>query len=474
MSSLVWFRQDLRTEDNPALTAALALGKPVLPIFIWAPEEEGAWAPGGASRWWLHQSLTHLQKELKALGLSLTIRQGNSLKILHSLAKEVKAEALFWNRRYEPASLKRDGAVKAELQQAGLKVQSFNAHLLFEPWTISNKQGKPYQVFTPFWKQCLSEKEVEVPLPFPSAGRGLQVFSLPLDELKLLPHIPWDEGIRQQWKPGAAEAKVRLDTFIKKGISSYSEARDRPDLPGVSHLSPYLHFGELSPRMIWQVVQSNCKQNLQQVEPFLRQLGWREFAYHLLYHFPKTPEKPLHSEFETFPWHKNEAALKAWQKGETGYPLVDAGMRELWTTGWMHNRVRMVVGSFLVKDLLLPWLEGARWFWDTLVDADLANNTLGWQWVAGCGADAAPYYRIFNPTTQGEKFDPDGTYVRKWVPELSSLPSQWIHCPSAAPPLILQSSGLQLGKSYPYPIVDHAAARETALKALTSIRKSGD
>lgn len=466
-ANLVWFRQDLRVRDNPALTAALAEGKPVVPIFIWAPEEEGKWVLGAASKWWLYHSLEQLKESLKELGLHLVIRRGNSLEQLQKVIREADVEAVYWNRRYEPSALKGDAEVKAALKKEGIACQSFNGNLLFEPWTIANKAGKPYQVFTPFYKQVLSQKEPEEPLPKPKRGHGPQVEGISLKALDLLPHIHWDTGIQATWKPGEAAALKRIQTFIAGPIADYVEERDRPDHDGTSRISPYLHFGEITPRQIWHAVLQKDKKV---GEPYLRQLIWREFAYHLLYHFPKTPTHPLRPEFETFPWEYNQKQLKAWQKGLTGYPIVDAGMRQLWTTGWMHNRVRMIVGSFLVKDLRLHWLEGARWFWDTLVDADLANNTLGWQWVGGCGADAAPYFRIFNPVTQGEKFDPEGTYVRQWVPALKKLPNKWIHSPWKAPAAILEQGGVNLGKNYPEPLVDHAEARESALKAFKKIR----
>lgn len=468
-TSVVWFRQDLRIHDQPALAAALALKGSVVPVYIWSPEEEGNWPPGAASRWWLHHSLMALQKDLQGLGLTLVIRQGKSLQQLQTLIKETGAQHLFWNRRYEPWTIQRDAAIKATLRDQGIDVHSSNSHLLFEPWTISNRQGKPFQVFTPFWNSCLA-KLIAPPLPPPSTClKGTpKISSLQVQDLDLLPHIAWDSGLKQAWKPGSAGSSDMLERFLQEPILEYSDHRDRPDLEGVSKLSPHLHFGEISPRMIWQAVKQRCKNK---GDPYLRQLGWREFAHHLLFHFPHTAEAPLHHKYAAFPWIQNQAWLKAWHKGLTGYPIVDAGMRELWTTGWMHNRVRMIVGSFLVKDLLLDWREGARWFWDTLVDADLANNTLGWQWVAGCGADAAPYFRIFNPTLQGEKFDPQGHYVKRWVPELSRLPLRWLQNPWKAPEDVLKESGIILGKTYPKPIVDHDVARTRALAALNTMKE---
>lgn len=467
-ASIVWFRQDLRVEDQPALTAALFLQGAVIPVYIWSPEEEGNWPPGAASRWWLHHSLIALQQDLQALNLTLIVRKGNSLQQLQKLIKETDAKHLFWNRRYEPKAIQRDAAIKAALSDQEIKVHISNSNLLFEPSSISNRQGKPFQVFTPFWKTCMANP-VSSPLPAPPASRknAPKVGSLKVQDLDLLPHIAWDDGLKKAWKPGSAGASQLLQRFLQKDIQHYAENRDRPDLEGVSRMSPHLHFGEISPRTIWHAATKKGEG-----DAYLRQLGWREFAHHLLFHFPHTPDTPLHSKYAAFPWIDNKDFLHAWQKGQTGYPIVDAGMRELWTTGWMHNRVRMIVGSFLVKDLLLHWSEGAQWFWDTLVDADLANNTLGWQWVAGCGADAAPYFRIFNPVLQGEKFDPQGHYVKRWVPELSRLPLRWLQKPWTAPEDVLQQSGISLGKTYPKPIVDHDVARTRALAALRTLKES--
>ncbi|MFN4174512.1 MAG: cryptochrome/photolyase family protein, partial [Parachlamydiaceae bacterium] len=402
MKAIVWFRQDLRIQDNAALFEAVKRGE-VYPVYIWSPEEEGIWKMGGAQKVWLHHSLNELKKDLEEIGLHLTIRSGNALSVLKELIKETKASAVFWSRRYEPNGIKTDSAIKSFLSDSGIEVKSFNASLLNEPWTVSNKQNKPFQVFTPFYKHCLTFDEPIKPLPRPPKSQGKKLSSETLD---LLPKIQWDLGIKKMWQPGSKAAEKMLRSFVEEKAASYQDLRDRPDLTGTSRLSPYLHFGEISPRQIYHEAKK-----VKGGEMYIRQLYWREFAHHLLYHFPETPLRPLRPEWEKFIWSRSDNHLKAWQKGLTGYPLVDAGMRELWTTGWMHNRVRMVVGSFLVKDLLLPWQEGAKWFWDTLVDADLANNTLGWQWVGGCGADAAPYFRVFNPTLQAEKFDPNGDYI---------------------------------------------------------------
>ncbi len=477
-TAIIWLRQDLRLEDNPALVESLNSDYSVIPAYIYAPDEEGAWPSGAASRWWLHQSLKNLDKDLGALKSRLVIRRGDSLDELQKLIAETKAVAVFWNRRYEPAAIARDTKIKEQLIDAQIEVKSFNASLLFEPWTIKNKAGKPFRVFTPFWKTCLSYAEPPEPLPAPANIHPPAKFpqSLALDELELEPKIKWAEGIRQAWIPGESGAKVQLDKLIEDVLQDYSDSRNRPDQAGVSRLSPYLHFGEIGPRQIWHRVKDEVgtKHGARLktgAQVYLKEIVWREFAYHLLYHFPYSQDRPLYEQFTDFPWRRDSRALKRWQRGLTGFPLVDAGIRELWHTGWMHNRVRMVVGSFLVKDLLLPWQDGARWFWDTLVDADLASNTMGWQWVAGCGADAAPYYRVFNPILQGKKFDPDGDYVRKWVPELAALKGDKIHTPWLLSDEELKQAGIVLGKSYPTPIVDHSAARLRALAALKSIKE---
>jgi deoxyribodipyrimidine photo-lyase len=475
--TLVWFRRDLRLADNPALHAAIERGGPVIPIYVWSPEEEGAWAPGSASRWWLHQSLSALDARLRSKGSRLILRYGQSPSVLHALVQESQAEAVVWNRCYESAVMARDAEIKAALKAQGIRVTSFNANLLFEPWTVANKAGTPFQVFTPFWKTCLALSGPPAPLPppdyVPAPARWPATSSI--QELSLEPQADWAGGIRKAWNPGEQGATDQLRRFLEEAVDAYAQRRDRPDAPGTSRLSPHLHFGEISPRQLWHAIRRHGARRRsvvgrRQPEAYLRQLGWREFAHHLLYHFPYTTDAPLRREFSTFPWREDAADLNAWQRGRTGYPFVDAGMRELWTTGWMHNRVRMVAASFLLKHLLLPWQEGAKWFWDTLVDADLANNTLGWQWVAGCGADAAPYFRIFNPASQGEKFDPNGDYVRRWVPELARLPAPWIHRPWDTPLSVLQEAGVELGCTYPLPIVGHASARIRALDALSTVK----
>jgi deoxyribodipyrimidine photo-lyase len=441
--AVVWFRLDLRLSDNPALAAAAQSRRGVAPVFIWAPEEEGEWAPGAASRWWLHQSLKSLDASLQRHGLRLILRKGPSLDALRTLMRECGADSVFWNRRYEPAVRERDARVQQSLSSDGFCVETFDSALLCKPDDIKNTSGNPFLVFTPFWRVCQTAIPGLPPVPTPKLAITELPPSKTLSEFGLEPTTDWAAGLRSAWRPGEPSAQQMLSQFVDEALEGYPEMRDYPAHKGTSRLSPHLHFGEISPRQVW----SGCvKRNSAASRVFLRQLGWREFAHHLLYHFPETTLKPLRPQFSGFPWRRDPQKLRAWQIGHTGYPMVDAGMRELWETGWMHNRVRMIAGSFLVKDLLLPWTAGARWFWDTLVDADLANNTLGWQWVAGCGADAAPYFRIFNPESQARKFDPKGDYVGRWVPELD-------------------------GADYPRQIVDHARARERALDAFAAIRR---
>lgn len=475
-TSILWFRNDLRLDDNPALHAALIHGKAVIPVFIWEPEAEGDWPTGRASRGWLHWSLNSLDAALRAAGSRLIIRQGNTLDNLLRLLEETRASAVFWNRRYEPEITARDQEIETALRTKGATVETFNALLLFEPWTVQTKSSTPYRVFTPYYRACLALPKPSVPLNAPTTiGRPRKwPASVTLEELRLLPRIPWDAGIRATWAFGEAAGHARFDEFVSESLARYLDRRDRPDMEGTSRLSPFLHFGEISPRRIWDSVQEAMRSRKEiglrpAAEGYLRQLLWREFAHHLLFHYPHTSSAPLNQTFERFAWRNDPQAVRAWQKGQTGYPIIDAGMRQLWTTGWMHNRVRMLVGSFLVKDLLIPW-QTVRWFWDTLVDADLANNTLGWQWVAGCGADASPFFRIFNPVTQGEKFDPNGEYVRQWVPELAKVPDRWIHRPWQAPAVELRKAGVELGHSYPQPIVHHDKARQRALEVFRKLR----
>jgi deoxyribodipyrimidine photo-lyase len=464
MRTVVWFRQDLRLTDNPALRAAAEQGT-IVPVYVWAPEEEGAFPPGAATKWWLHQSLEALQK---SLGGTLAIRKGTASECLRAVVKETGATRVHWNRRYEPAAIERDTAIKTALRQEGVEVHTFNSALLWEPWQVQKISADgPFRVFTAFYRRCLAlgmpPKLTRAPKFKARGARSVKLSSLGLES-----KIDWAAGIRAAWQPGEAGAIAQLKRMLAGRVEKYREDRDRPDRDGTSRLSPHLHFGEIGPRQVWHAIQSRYRGR--NAEPFLRQLVWREFAHHLLYHFPQTATEPLRPEFARFPWRSDAKMLRAWQRGCTGYPIVDAGMRELWSTGWMHNRVRMIVASFLVKHLRVHWEEGAHWFWDTLVDADLANNSLGWQWSAGCGADAAPYFRIFNPVLQGEKFDPDGAYVRRWVPELANLPNRWIHEPWNMPAAERKRIRLQLGRTYPKPMVDHATARQEALEAFRSLK----
>ena len=571
--TILWFSQDLRLADNPALDAAVARGGAVLPVYVWQPDAEGAWAPGAASQWWLRQSLESLDAALRTRGSRLILRAGDPAEQLARLARETQAGALVCARRYEPAAIATLARVARALGQAGIHFQAVQSGLLFDPEEIATKSGEPYKVFTPFYRACLAAIDEapqrmapridgpppHVPARLPAPARWPQ--SLSFDQMPWPEKQKWLAGIKAAWRPGEAGAHERLRAFLDQPLGAYDRQRDLPAQAGTSRLSPHLHFGEISPRQVWSAVTQRvhsaqtdgARQSLRAsagrrqtafgqppssdgesapptssrtaradsarqsqrtsacrlqpafrqppssdggpahpqsakpasaglldgidpsgAEAFLRQILWREFAHHLLFHFPETPLAPLRPDFARFPWDSGataQRALQAWQQGRTGYPIVDAGMRELWATGWMHNRVRMIAASFLTKDLRIAWQDGARWFWDTLVDADLANNTFGWQWTAGCGADAAPYFRIFNPALQGARFDPDGAYIRHWVPELARLPARHIHEPWKAPAAALADAGVALGQTYPAPIVDHATARLRALAAYEAIRR---
>jgi deoxyribodipyrimidine photo-lyase len=476
-TALVWFRRDLRLADNPALHAAAGSGAHVVALYIHAPAEEGPWAAGAASRWWLHHSLASLDAALRARGVSLTLRTGTSLQALVEVARETGATAVHWNSAYEPALVERDTGIKAELRRQGLQCHSHNASLLVEPWDLRTALGGPYRVFTPFWRAAQERlRELPPPLPPPPllTPTPRPPGSVALPALGLLPGVAWDQGLAATWTPGEMGALTRLGEFCRDALATYDTGRNRPDLAGSSRLSPHLRFGEVGPRQCLAAVQSLqahlSPEAARSAESFVRELGWREFAYHLLHHFPHTTERPLDERFERFAWTAAPAWLEAWQRGRTGYPIVDAGLRELWTTGWMHNRVRMIAASLLTKNLRQHWLAGARWFWDTLVDADLASNTLGWQWTAGCGADAAPFFRIFNPVLQAERYDPERAYLRRWLPELARLPDAWIHRPWQAPAPVLAAAGVQLGRDYPLPIVDFPASRQAALDAYGAMR----
>ncbi len=472
-STIVWLRRDLRLSDNPALNAAIARGGPVVLAWVHAPEEEGMSTPGGAARVFLHGALRSLSEALPGRGGRLVLRPGPSVRALIGLAKETGADAVFANRVRDPAFVSRDEKAVPALEGNGIEARLFEDGVLFPPEPLRTSAGGPFRVFTPYWKRCLAQPPPAAPLSAPGAipSPSRPLHSLPLPEIRLLPSVPWDAGIRDAWPAGEASGSERLSRFLEDAMAAYPRDRDLPGVDGTSRLSPYLHFGCVGARQAWHAIQSRAAVDANPgvasgAEAFLRQLGWREFAHHLLVHFPWTGSAPLRPEFASFPWREDPDALAAWREGRTGYPMVDAGMRQLLATGWMHNRVRMIAASFLVKDLLLPWTKGAAWFSDTLADADVANNTLGWQWVAGCGADASPYYRVFNPVLQGVKFDPRGDYVRAWVPELAGLPDRWIHRPWEAPSSVLSDAGVTPGRTYPEPIVDHAAARLRALAAL--------
>jgi deoxyribodipyrimidine photo-lyase len=477
--AILWFRQDLRLQDNPALHAALARGGPIVPVYIWDEAGEWGWAPGTAGRWWLHHSLVALDAALRERGSKLVLLRGDTETCLAELARTTGANALYWNRRYELAAVARDSWIEAELPTLGIAVHTFNGALLNEPHTIANRQRRPFQVFSPYWRNCLTQpvppplKLAPEPLPSPSKWPR----SATLAEFDLLPAGERFPRFAGTWQPGEAGAADRLRRFTDVPIEHYADGRDLMAQEGTSRLSPHLHFGEIGPRQIWAAVR-NLGRSRGVFPPhkgaavFLSQLGWREFGYHLLFNFPHTQELPLHEPFSRFPWADDpgDEKLRAWQLGRTGYPIVDAGMRQLIATGWMHNRARMITASFLVKHLRLNWRSGARWFWENLVDADIANNTLGWQWSAGCGADAAPYFRIFAPVLQGQKFDRDGEYVRRWVPELAALPAKYVHAPWTAPDHVLQAARVRLGENYPRPIVDHAKARSEALDAFRDMK----
>ena len=463
-----WFRQDLRLTDNPALLSATKRGR-VLPVFILDEENSGKFAAGGASQWWLSHSLNSLNRSLKG---HLSVYKGNPITVLSELADQFKVRAIHWNRCYEPWRMRRDAAIKSHFKTQGMDMESHNGSLLWEPWTIRKDDGSPYQVFTPFYRKgCLPYGEPRAPLSPPEQASYIADRRSPhaCKPQALLPQNRWHEKLEPYWQVGEEGAHARLKAFLEEGLMQYKTGRNYPSKPFVSRLSPYLRNGEISPQQIWHAV-INLPRN-KHVDHFCSELGWREFAYHLLYHYPDLPTKNLRPMFDTFPWKDDELRLHAWRKGKTGVPMVDAGMRELWETGYMHNRVRMIVGSFLVKNLGIHWKHGERWFWDTLVDADLANNSAGWQWVAGSGSDAATYFRMFNPVMQGQKFDPDGDYVRRWIPEIGSLPTAYLFNPWEASDSVLSEAGIKLGVNYPSPIIDLTQSRDAAQAAFESLRK---
>lgn len=465
---ILWFRRDLRLADNPALNHAFDTGRPILPVFVL---DEGR-SPGAASKWWLDKSLRALGASLGARGSRLILRRGDSEAELRRLIETTGADTVFMNRLFEPDAFAGDADIAHRLKADGVDCKGFNGSLMARPGSVLNGSDQPYRVFTPFLKALLAAASP----PLPTTGpRGIDTPSGPtseaIDDWDLHPSRPdWSRGF--DWTPGEAGAHEALSTFLAHGLRAYGKGRDFPAEPVTSRLSPHLHFGEISP---WRAIQlardavAGGMAPAADADRFVAEIGWREFSAHLLHHFPQMTDTAFRPEYDAMPWRNDPAGLEAWTRGRTGYPVVDAGMRQLWTTGWMHNRVRMIVASFLVKHLLIDWRRGEAWFRDTLVDADLASNVQNWQWVAGSGADAAPYFRIFNPVTQGQKFDADGRYVRRWVPELGRVPDKWLHAPWTAPPGVLQAAGVRLGRDYPVPLVEHAAARERALDALKAI-----
>ncbi len=463
---LLWLRRELRLADNQALVAALASERPVLPVYVLDETTPGAWAPGGASRWWLHHSLSSLAAGLARAGAPLVLRRGRIAQALPRLVRETGAAAIHAGQPTEPWARE----AMTDLQRAaGVPVHLHRTATLFGPDAIRTRAGGTYTVFTPFARACRAHAMDGPPLPAPARILAPKPpASDRLDDWNLLPARPdWAGGLRATWTPGEAAAQARLRAFAAGALTAYAEARDRPGIDGTSMLSPHLAFGEISAHQLWYAAGTGDG-----AARWTDEILWREFSAHLLWHHPNLPDTPLRPAFLRMNWRHDQAALRAWQRGRTGLPIVDAGMRQLWQTGWMHNRVRMIAASLLVKHLLLPWQEGAAWFWDTLVDADLASNAASWQWVAGSGADAAPFFRIFNPVLQGQKFDPDASYVRRFVPELAALPDRWAHEPWAAPPLVLAQARVRMGVTYPAPIVDLAAGRARALDAFRLLTTS--
>ncbi|MCM3710512.1 cryptochrome/photolyase family protein [Sporosarcina luteola] len=471
--TIVWFRRDFRLHDNPALWEAAIEGI-VIPVFIWSEEEKREYAESEASSWWLYHSLATLEKGLQAHGLKLFIKSGDEFDALVEVMEEADAEAVYFNERYEPAERSKGRRITAQLESIGKEVQTFHGQLLFNP-DLVNKQGEPYKVFTSFWKRCMQE-DVERPLPVPVGMIGIEqeINTLSLHSLCFVHKNPWQQKFHEYWEPGEQAAIEKWEQFSDDGMFYYGKERDLISSGTSSMLSPYIAAGNISVKAMWHSAKGIYEEvqgmSVQSIDTFLKQLVWREFAYHQLIHFPDITRIPLRKQFAEFPWVGTDEQLTKWKRGQTGYPLVDAGMRELWETGVMHNRVRMVTASFLVKHLLIPWQEGYEWFKHTLLDFDTANNAMGWQWVTGCGIDAAPYFRIFNPFLQSEKFDPDGEYIRKWVPELSGLQAPYIHRPWEAPTSVLEEASIQIGVTYPSPIVDHATARKRALEALQQVK----
>ncbi|PIW26744.1 MAG: deoxyribodipyrimidine photolyase [Rhodospirillales bacterium CG15_BIG_FIL_POST_REV_8_21_14_020_66_15] len=470
---IVWFRRDLRLADNPAVARAAAAGGPVIPLFILDEGRPGPRPPGAASRWWLHHSLKSLAADLENLGARLILRRGAASKVLDALIAETGAGAVLWNRCHDKGSTERDAAIARDLQARGIRTECLDASLLFDPREIRTKAGGWFKVYSPFWDACGAAGDPPPPVPAPDtlAAPAVRPGSDALDDLTLTPRSPdWAAGFSDLWTPGAAGAAARLARFLDGPVADYADRRDFPGMPAISGLSPHLAWGDIGPRQVRHAVMERAAAG-EGREKFLKELAWREFAHHVMFHFPDLTDTPMDAKFRAFPWEPDDRLLTAWQRGRTGYPIVDAGMRELWATGTMHNRVRMVAASFLVKHLLQPWQAGEAWFWDTLLDADPASNPFNWQWVAGCGADAAPYFRIFNPVLQGGKFDGDGTYVRRWVSEVAALPKKYLHAPWTAPQDVLVDAGVTLGRDYPEPVVEHKWARDRALAAFKSLRR---
>jgi deoxyribodipyrimidine photo-lyase len=474
---IVWFTHDLRLSDHAALTKAAETGRPLLPVYVLDDNTPGDWAMGGASRWWLEQSLQSLASAIKEKGGRLLLRRGKTLDVLQKLAEETAAHGIYFSRNYAPWSGELEQQLAGWCGNNGVECKRFAGYLLFDPDEIRTGSDTPYKVYTPFSKACFSKAPTREPRPMP----GSMTFWLggiksdDLDDWQLYDGKPdWACAFADRWTPGEQGAQDKLDRFISEAAQDYDDARNRPDMFGTSRLSPHLHFGEISPLQCWHAMRHAMDDGRRNIdkggETFLKEILWREFSYHLVCNFENFMTEPFNEKFADFPWADDEDGLKAWQKGQTGYPIVDAGMRELWATGWMHNRVRMIVGSFLVKNLLIPWQKGEEWFWDCLVDADIGANSASWQWIAGCGADAAPYFRIFNPVLQGERYDPDGEYVRRWVPELKDMPKKFVHKPWEAPSDVLAKASVKLGDTYPKPLMDHAKARDRALAAYQQIK----
>lgn len=460
-TSLVWLRNDLRLSDNPALAAACAGEGRVVALYIHETDDRMR-APGAAARWWLHQSLQSLGQALGKKGIFLAVRSGKTAEALEAIIAQEGVQMVHWNRRYAPGERELDQEIKATLRARGLSVASHAGNVLAEPWTISTGQGKPYSVFSPFWK-TLRHCRIEVPLPAPER-RGEATLAKAYDDGYRPPR--WSRKFDAYWTIGEAAAQKALHDFLDERLADYPEGRDLPTRDVTSRLSPHLRFGEISARQIWYAALARMEAEPEikpAAEKFLSELAWRDFSYHQLYHREDIAEVPMQEKYGAMRWHRDGKAEAAWQLGQTGIPIVDAGMRELWQTGYMHNRVRMLAASLLTKNLLIDWRHGERWFWDCLVDGDVANNPASWQWVAGCGLDATPYFRVFNPVIQGERFDEAGTYVRKWVPELQALPDKWIHDPASAPDAVLREAGIVLGKDYPRPIIDLRTSRQRAL-----------